>query len=84
MKKSDIALVVLVVGIVGFVAYYIVNMVLPPVDKSLQSVTKADAFTTSVTDPDKSVFNENGINPTVESTIGNDGFSTQVFKSGDE
>lgn len=84
MKKSDIALVVLVVGIVGFISYYVVDMVLPPVSKSLQSVTKADAFQTSVDDPDKTVFNENGINPTVESTIGNSGFSTQIFKTGDE
>ncbi len=84
MKKSDIALIVLIVGIVGFIAYYAIDMVLPPVSKSLQSVPKADAFSTSIVDPDKSVFNENGINPTVESTIGSDGSSTQVFKTGDE
>ncbi len=73
MKKSDIAMVIFIVGLVGMVTYFMTDMLLSTPTKSPQTVTYAEKFTDRVAKPDRAVFNEHGINPTVESNIGSTG-----------
>lgn len=84
MKSSDIALVILIVGLVGFGGYFVVDYLMPaPSDSkadTLQKVTTTEKFSSTVADPDKAVFNEYGYNPTVEAKIGDTGTDTPFKK----
>ena len=72
-------MVIFVVGIVGMAAYFLTDMMLSTPEKSPQKVTYAEKFTERVAKPDRAVFNDHGINPTVESNIGSTG--SLPFKS---
>ncbi len=73
MKKSDIATVILVVGLVGFITYFLTDMLLSTPDKSPQRIMVSEKFTDEVVKPDRAVFNDRAINPTVETNIGSTG-----------
>lgn len=70
MKKSDIAMIILIASVSVLVAYFVANSLLG--GKSAQSVTVkvADPISSAVTSPDPAVFNKNAINPTVEVIVG--------------
>jgi hypothetical protein len=71
MKKTDIAMIILIAGVSAVVAFLVANQIpaLKP-DTTGQKVRTADAISTSVTDPDETVFNSGSINPTVQTVIG--------------
>lgn len=71
MKKSDIAMVILIASISILVAYFAAKALVGDVGSQSVKVKTADKITTNVTEPDPSVFNSNAINPTVEVIIGN-------------
>jgi len=71
MKKSDWALIVLIVAIAGIASYFAVSTFLPAPNKDPQTVPTADPITTTVVAPSDQIFNANAINPTVKVTIGN-------------
>ncbi len=73
MKKSDWALIVLIVAVVGIAAYFIVNALVPPPTKDLQKAETATSITTVVAEPSDQIFNSNAINPTVKVKIGDQG-----------
>lgn len=71
MKKNEIAILLIVVGLVVMGMYSIINMLfgtsaLKPVD-----VEKAEAIQASIVTPDQKVFNKDALNPAVTITIGN-------------
>lgn len=70
MKKSDIAMIILIASISILVAYFIAKAVVGDVQNESVKVKTADPMTTEVTEPEKSVFNSDAINPTVEVIIG--------------
>ena len=70
MKKSDWALVVLIVAIAGVISYFIVSALLPEPNKDPQTVPTAEPIATSVAAPSQQIFNAEAINPTVKVTIG--------------
>ena len=71
MKKSDWALVVLIVAIAGLISYFIANALLPAPNKDPQTVPTATVISSDVVQPSDQIFNANAINPTVQVTIGN-------------
>jgi hypothetical protein len=71
MKKSDIAMIILIASISVFVAYFVAKSVIGDVQSQSVIVKTADPITTDVTQPDPTVFNTNAINPTVQVIIGN-------------
>lgn len=73
MKKSDWALIILIVAVVGVASYFIVGAIMPSPAEELQSVPIANDITDTVIEPSKSVFSGNAINPTVRVEIGNQG-----------
>lgn len=81
MKKSDWALVILIVAVVGIAAYFIVNAILPSPTDNLQTAETAPVITSNVETPSDQIFNENAINPTVKVTIGDQG-GQQPFSLG--
>ena len=72
MKKSDIAMIILIASISVLVAYFVAKAVVGDVQNESVKVKTTEAITTDVVQPDTSVFNSNAINPTVEVIIGGD------------
>lgn len=70
MKKTDIAMIILIASVSMLIAYFIANAVLGDVRKDSVKVKTADKISSDVAEPDKTVFNTNAINPTVEVIIG--------------
>lgn len=71
MKKSDIAMIILIASISMVVAYFVVKSV--PIFQSSGEPKKVATFeqiSPSVQEPDPDVFNDGAINPTVEVIIG--------------
>jgi len=72
MKKSDVAMIILIASISMLVAYFVAKAVIGDVQNESVKVKTAEAISTDVVQPDTSVFNPNAINPTVEVIIGGD------------
>lgn len=71
MKKSDIAMIILIASISMLVAYFGSKSILGDVGSQSVKVKTAEKITQEVVRPDESVFNPSAINPTVEVIIGN-------------
>lgn len=71
MKKSDIALLILIVSISLGVAYFAGKAVLGDRTQQPAPVEKTEVIKADVITPDETVFNENAINPSVSINIGN-------------
>jgi hypothetical protein len=83
MKKSDWALIVLIIVIVGAISYFTVSALLPAPNKDPQSVPTAEAITSDITEPNAKIFSADAINPTVRVTIGNQS-DTPPFTLGEQ
>ena len=71
MKKSDIAMIVLIAGLSMLIAFTIGNNIpalkAPRVGTSVSTIEK---MSSDLKEPSSEVFNSNAINPTVETIIG--------------
>jgi hypothetical protein len=70
MKKSDIAMIILIASISVLVAYFVAKAIIGDVQNESVQVKTADPITIEIAEPDPTVFNSNAINPTVEVIIG--------------
>lgn len=71
MKKSDIAMIILIASISMVVAYFVVKAI--PVFQGTNEPKQVSTFeqiSSDVAEPDPDVFNDAAINPTVEVFIG--------------
>lgn len=71
MKKSDIAMIILIASISVLIAYFVAKGIFGGSAVKPVSVDTTTPISSSLTQPDTTVFNSNAINPTVEVTIGN-------------
>ena len=71
MKKTDIAMIILIASASIGIAYAAVSAIpgLKQSDKPAQ-VKTIDRYTAELEEPDEQVFNKDAINPTVDVTIG--------------
>lgn len=71
MKKTDIAMIILVVAVSAAVAYGIVSAIpgLKLSDDPVK-VKTIEKYSADVAEPDPKIFNKDAINPTVDVTIG--------------
>jgi hypothetical protein len=72
MKRSEIAMIVLVAGLSVIVAYFAANTLIGKPTTQDAKVRTIDSITSTVTEPDTKVFNKEAINPTVEVNIGDE------------
>lgn len=74
MKKTDIAMIILIASVSVLVAYFVVNS-LPIFQEANQpqQVPTAEAISSETSDVDQTIFNKDAINPTVEVIIGESG-----------
>jgi hypothetical protein len=71
MKRSDIAMIILIAAVSVGLAYFIANSVLGSITTQSVKVKTIDPITSMIEQPNPNVFNENAINPSVEVTINN-------------
>jgi hypothetical protein len=71
MKKSDLAMIILIASMSAIIAFAIGNSIpaLKP-DSAGVKVPTAEKVESEVTPPDQTVFNKDAINPTVQTVIG--------------
>lgn len=71
MKKSDIAMIILIASVSILVSFFIANQIpfLKPPEKG-QKVKTTEKIDQNVTQPDEKVFRSDAINPTVQTVIG--------------
>jgi len=72
MKKSDIAMIILIASVSVLVAYFAAKAIVGDVQNQSVQVKTTEPITTEVPEPDPTVFNKDAINPTVEVIIGDD------------
>lgn len=71
MKKTDIAMLILIASVAVLVTFFIGNSLpfLKPSEEGVK-VKTVTAISEDIEEPDTTVFNENAINPTVEVVVG--------------
>lgn len=71
MKKSDIAMIILIASVSVIISFVIANQIpfLKPPEKG-QKVKVVEKINAEVTQPDTRVFNPDAINPTIQTVIG--------------
>ena len=73
MKKTDIAMIVLIASVGVMVAYFVVvNIPFLKLPEDGVKVQTIRTISDEITDPDENVFNKDAINPTVEVIVGHD------------
>ncbi|OYX44165.1 hypothetical protein B7Y94_00285 [Candidatus Saccharibacteria bacterium 32-49-12] len=70
MKKTDIAMIVLIASLSIIAAFFITRAILGDSTQTERSVKTIDPITAEVAEPDPKIFNENAINPAVEVQVG--------------
>lgn len=70
MKKTDIAMIILIAGVSMLIAYFVANSLLGGIKNQPVKVKTADPISADIQKPDPTVFNGNAINPTAPITIG--------------
>lgn len=70
MKKSDVAMIILIAVVSALVAYLVASLIFGRPSEASVKVKTADKITTEVVEPDERVFHNKAINPTVEVVVG--------------
>lgn len=68
MKKTDIAMIILIATISVFLAFFAARSVLGDINRSAK-VKTVDKIEADIQEPDPMVFNKDAINPTVQVQI---------------
>lgn len=69
MKKSDVAMIVLIASVSVLIAYFVANSIFGGAANSSQVVKTISPIDSTIVEPSKEIFNTNAINPAVEVQI---------------
>ena len=69
MKKSDIAMIILIASVSVLIAYFVAKGIFGDKANSNQIVKTIDPIDSKIVPPDPAIFNSNAINPAVEVQI---------------
>lgn len=72
MKKTDIAMIILIATVCVLVAFFITRAVMGTPSSETTTVKTIEKIDASITPPDTAIFNKDAINPAVKVQI-NDG-----------
>lgn len=73
MKRSDLALLALIVSLTLVVSFVLVKALFGEATNQATKVEKAEPISANLVEPSPSIFNRDAINPTVVIQIGNSG-----------
>lgn len=69
MKKTDIAMIILIASVSILIAFFVAKAVFGDVSNETVNVKTIDAIETSIEEPSSDIFNSEAINPAVEVQI---------------
>jgi hypothetical protein len=69
MKKSDVAMIILIASISVLIAYFVAKGIFGSTSNASQIVKTIDPIDSKIVEPETSIFNSNAINPSVEVQI---------------
>jgi len=69
MKKSDIAMIILIASVSVILSFFIAKSIFGDVYSGSVKVKTIDKIDSSIVEPSKEIFNENAINPTIPINI---------------
>jgi hypothetical protein len=69
MKRTDIAMIILIAAVSAGLAYFIANSLLGSMTAQNIKVRTIDPITSVIEPPDPKIFNENAINPSIKVNI---------------
>jgi mannitol-specific phosphotransferase system IIBC component len=78
MKRTDIAMIVLIAAASAGIAYFVAHGLFGTMSSQGVKVKTIDPITSIVQAPDKTIFNTNAINPSVEVNINNTATTTST------
>lgn len=70
MKKTDIAMIILIASVVMLIAFFGTRAIFGGVANESVTVKTIDPINASIEEPSDAIFNENAINPSVEVQVG--------------
>lgn len=73
MKKSDIAMIILIASVSMLIAYFVARAIFGDAYSGNAQVKTIDPISSEVVEPSPEIFNEDAINPAVPVRIGADG-----------
>lgn len=71
MKQKDIAMIIIIAALSGVVSFFVSNKLFVTPDNRQQNVTVVDPISSEFNPPDNQFFNDQSINPTIDSGLGN-------------
>jgi len=69
MKRSDLAMIILIAAVSVGIAYFVANSLFGGMTEQGTQVKTVDPITSTIEAPDSAIFNEDAINPSVEVNI---------------
>jgi len=69
MKKSDVAMIILIASISVLIAYFVAKGIFGSTSNTSQIIKTIDPIDSKIVEPDSTIFNSNAINPAVEVQI---------------
>ena len=69
MKKTDIAMIILIAAVSIAVSFFVANSVFGSVYDGSATVKTIDEINSTITEPSTDIFNEDAINPSVQVQI---------------
>lgn len=69
MKKSDIAMIILIASVSVMIAYFVASSLFGGSGNTSQKVQTIDSINSTIVEPSPDIFNTNAINPSVEVQI---------------
>ena len=69
MKKTDVAMIVLIASFSMLIAYFVANSFFGNMSTTGEKVDTVDAINSTIVEPSSTIFNKNAINPAVDVQI---------------
>jgi hypothetical protein len=70
MKKTELAMIVLIASVSVLVAYFATTTLFGDMSGESVNVKTIESITSEISEPDPAIFNEDAINPVVEVQVG--------------
>jgi hypothetical protein len=84
MKKTDIAMIILIASISVLVSYYVAKSIFGDVYSGTAKVKTIEKIDSTIVKPSPDIFNKNAINPAVQVQINGTGSGSSTTPSGSQ
>jgi hypothetical protein len=84
MKKTDIAMIIIIASISVLVSYFVAKSVFGDVYSGTAKVKTISLINSNIVQPDASIFNSTAINPTIQVQINGTGSGSSTATSGNQ